>query len=52
MDLAFRDKDEQFDQIIDTLVSNNGDSQKVLSTIVATLYAFTEKYPNICYGLR
>ena len=26
--------------------SNNGDSEKVLATVVATIYAFTDKYPN------
>ena len=27
-------------------ISNNGDSDKVLATVVATLYAFSDKYPN------
>jgi len=28
------------------VISNNGDSEKVLATVVAALYAFTDKYPN------
>ncbi len=45
--LAFGDKDQASNDIDDTVISNNGDSEKVLSTVVATLYAFTEKYPHI-----
>ena len=26
------------------MISNNGDSEKVLATVVATLYAFTDKH--------
>jgi len=44
--LAFGDKDHVSDDIDDEIVSNNGDSEKVLATVVATLYAFTDKYPN------
>ena len=33
-------------QIDDTIISNNGDSEKVLSTVVATVYAFTDKHPD------
>lgn len=32
--------------IDDTVISNNGDSEKVLATVVATVYAFTDKYPG------
>ncbi len=44
--LAFGDKDIATGKINDTNISNNGDSEKVLATIVATVYAFTEKYPG------
>jgi hypothetical protein len=41
--LAFGDKDLLTGDIDDKVVSNNGDSEKVLATIVSTVYAFTEK---------
>lgn len=44
--LAFGDKDHATGDIDDTVISNNGDSEKVLVTVVATIYAFTDKYPN------
>ena len=44
--LAFGDKDQQTDEINDTVISNNDDSEKVLATVVATLYAFTDKHPD------
>ncbi len=44
--LAFGDKDYLSGDFNDTVISNNGDSEKVLATVVATLYAFTDKYPN------
>ena len=44
--LAFGDREPGTGDIDDTIVSNNNDSEKVLSTVVATLYAFTEKYPD------
>ncbi len=44
--LAFGDKDQVSGDINDTVVSNNGDSEKVLTTVVATVYAFTDRYPN------
>ena len=44
--LAFGDKDLSTGEINDTVISNNGDSEKVLATVVATIYAFTDKYPN------
>jgi hypothetical protein len=28
------------------VVTNNGDSERVLSTVVGAVYAFTYKYPN------
>ncbi|MBI2967656.1 MAG: hypothetical protein HYY40_07565 [Bacteroidetes bacterium] len=44
--LAFGDKDHNTGEIDDTIISNNGDSEKVLATVVATVYAFTDKYPD------
>ena len=44
--LAFGDKDHKTGEINDLVISNNGDSEKVLATVVATIYAFTDKYPN------
>ena len=45
--LAFGDKDHTTEEIDDTVISNNGDSEKVLATVVATVYAFTDKYPDV-----
>lgn len=45
--LAFGDKDIETGEIDDRVISNNGDSEKVLATVVATLYAFTDKYPDV-----
>ena len=44
--LAFGDKDLKTGSINDTIVSNNNDSEKVLATVVASLYAFMEKHPD------
>ena len=44
--LAFGDKDHTTGNIDDTVISNNGDSEKVLATVVASVYAFTDKYPD------
>ena len=44
--LAFGDKDLTTGEIDDTVISNNEDSEKVLATVVATVYAFTDKYPD------
>lgn len=44
--LAFGDYDEETDSINDTVITNNNDSQKVLATVVSTLYVFTNKHPN------
>jgi hypothetical protein len=41
--LAFGDKDLETGDIDDVIVSNNGDSEKVLATVVAAVYAFTNK---------
>jgi len=44
--LAFGDKDLQTGQIDDNVISNNGDSEKVLATVVASVYAFTDQHPE------
>lgn len=44
--LAFGDKDPETGEIDDKVISNNGDSEKVLATVVATVYAFSDKYPD------
>lgn len=45
--LAFGDKNSKTGNIDDQVISNNGDSEKVLATVVATIYAFTDKYPDV-----
>jgi hypothetical protein len=44
--LSFGDKDQITGDIDDTVISNNADSEKVLATVAATIYAFTDKYPD------
>ena len=44
--LAFGDKDLKTGNIDDLIISNNGDSEMVLATVVATVYAFTDKHPE------
>jgi hypothetical protein len=44
--LGFGDKDPITNFISDLTVSNNGDSQKVLATVAAILFAFTDRYPE------
>jgi hypothetical protein len=44
--LGFGDEDKQTGEIDDKVITNNGDSQKVLATVAATVYAFTDKYPD------
>lgn len=44
--LGFGDKDLQTGEVDDTTISDNGDSQKILATVAATVYAFTDKYPE------
>jgi hypothetical protein len=43
---AFGDKDPFTGVLIDTAVSNKGDTDKVLATVVSALYAFFDKYPD------
>jgi hypothetical protein len=42
--LGFGDKNIETGEIDDTVISNNGDSEKVLASVVATLYAFIDKH--------
>lgn len=44
--LGFGDFNEKTGDIDDTVVTNNEDSQKVLATVAATVYAFTDKHPD------
>lgn len=44
--LAFGDKDPSTGEIDDLSVSNNGDSEKVLATVVSAVYAFLEHNPE------
>ena len=44
--LGFGDKNLETGELNDNIISNNGDGEKVLATVVATLYAFTDKYPQ------
>jgi hypothetical protein len=44
--LAFGDKDETTGKLNDKAVTNNNDTEKVLATVVAAVYAFTDKYPD------
>ena len=45
--LGFGDTDPITGLLSDLTVTNNGDSQKVLATVAATLYAFTDNYPGV-----
>lgn len=44
--LAFGDKNDETGQINDWVTTDNGDRDKVLATVAATVYAFTDKYPD------
>jgi hypothetical protein len=44
--LAFGDKNISTGGINDLVVTNNGDSEKVLATVASAVYAFTDKYPD------
>ena len=41
---GFGDKNADTGEIDDNVISNNGDSEKVLATVVSTLYAFMDKH--------
>ncbi|WP_207632617.1 DUF6934 family protein [Foetidibacter luteolus] len=44
--LAFGDKDFATGGIDDKVVSNNGDSEKVLATVVGAVFAFLDQHPG------
>ena len=44
--LAFGDKDPVSGEINDLVISNNGDSEKVLATVIAAVYAFCDRHPG------
>ena len=44
--LAFGDRDYLTGQIDDKVVTDNGDSEKVLASVVAAIYSFCDKVPN------
>jgi len=44
--LAFGDKDSLTGEIDDLAVTNNGDTDKILGTIVAALYTFLDNNPD------
>jgi hypothetical protein len=44
--LAFGDTNSETGEINDLTVSNNSDSEKVLGTVVAAVYAFFNKHPE------
>lgn len=43
--LGFGDKNPITGGLDDLIVTNNGDTEKVLATVVTTLYTFTKNYP-------
>lgn len=44
--LAFGDKDIKTGRVNDKIISNNDDTEKVLATVVSSVFAFTDKYPE------
>jgi hypothetical protein len=44
--LAFGDKNQETGELDDLAKTNNGDSEKVLGTVVAALYVFFSKHPE------
>jgi hypothetical protein len=44
--LVFGDKDLVTGYIDDRVISNNKDSEKVLASVVSTVYSFTDKFPD------
>ncbi|MEN9610409.1 MAG: hypothetical protein RLZZ628_1223 [Bacteroidota bacterium] len=44
--LGFGDKNLQTGQIDDKIITDNGDSEKVLATVGATVYAFVTQHPK------
>lgn len=48
--LGFGDQNEITGEIDDCVVTNNGDSVKVLATVASTVYLFTNLFPNALIG--
>jgi hypothetical protein len=44
--LAFGDRDPFTGDIDDRVITDNGDSEKVLATVVAAVYAFCDRFPQ------
>lgn len=44
--LTFGDVDAETGEIDDRIVTDNGDSEKVLATVVAAVYAFYDQFPT------
>lgn len=44
--LGFGDLNETTGEVDDKVVTDNGDMEKVLATVVGAVYAFTDKYPK------
>jgi hypothetical protein len=44
--LGFGDKDHLTGHINDVIITNNGDSKKVLATVASTVFTFISKYPD------
>lgn len=44
--IGFGDKNLDTGDVDDKIISNNGDSDKVLATVVSAVYAFTDLYPK------
>jgi hypothetical protein len=44
--IAFGDKNAETGKLDDKVITDNGDSEKVLATVVAALYAFAGRYPD------
>ena len=45
--LGFGDKLGDADDFDDMIISDNNDSVRVLATVAATIYTFTDNYPNV-----
>jgi hypothetical protein len=44
--LAFGDKNDHTGDIDDTAISNNGDAEQILATVVSAVYAFSDANPH------
>jgi hypothetical protein len=44
--LGFGDKLKDEDDFDDAVITDNKDSVRILATVAATIFLFTEKYPN------